>query len=93
MKTAGCGTSGILLYIPWIHKCVMKTAGCGTSHKYTNIQIYNVKYYKHLGSNCGTCDVQGRCEIRTVFWWGKLKVEDVGINEKVQKWVLKKEIG
>ena len=24
----------------------MKTAGFGTSRKYTNIQIYNVKYYK-----------------------------------------------
>jgi len=32
--------------IPWIHKCVVKTVGCGASHKYTNIQIYCVKYYK-----------------------------------------------
>jgi hypothetical protein len=54
-----------------------------------NTQIYNVKYYKHLGSNCGSCDVQGRWEIPTGFWWGKLKV-DVGITEKMQKWIFKK---
>jgi len=35
--------------------------------------------------------VQGRWEIWTGFWWGKLKVE-VGIDEKMQKWILK-EIG
>jgi len=34
--------------ILWICKCVIKTVGCGTSHKYTNIQIYGVKYYKHF---------------------------------------------
>jgi len=27
---------------------IYQTSGCGTSHKYTNIQIYSVKYYKHL---------------------------------------------
>ena len=32
----------------WIHNCVIKIAGCGKSHRYTNIQIYSVKYYKHL---------------------------------------------
>ena len=35
-------------YIPWIHKCGIKTVGCETSYKYTNIQIYSVKHYKHL---------------------------------------------
>jgi len=29
-------------------KYVIKTVGCGTSHKYTNIQIYSVKYHKHF---------------------------------------------
>jgi len=24
------------------------TEGCGTRHKYTNIQIYSVKHYKHF---------------------------------------------
>jgi len=38
-------------YILWIHKCVVKALGCGTSHKYTNIQIYGVKYYKHFTKN------------------------------------------
>ena len=35
-------------YNPWIYKCVIKRVGCGTSHKYTNIQIYSVKYYKYF---------------------------------------------
>jgi hypothetical protein len=35
-------------YIPWTNKCVIKILGCGTSHKYTNIQIYSVKHYKHI---------------------------------------------
>jgi hypothetical protein len=30
---------------------VCHTAGCGTRHKYTNIQIYSVKYYKHFIKN------------------------------------------
>jgi len=34
----------IRTHIPWI----IKTVGCGTSHKYTNIQIYSVKYYKYF---------------------------------------------
>jgi len=38
----------IHMYIPWIHRCVIKTVGCGTSHKYTNIQICGVKYYRHF---------------------------------------------
>jgi len=38
----------IRMFIPWIRKCVVKTVGCGTSHKYTNIQIYGLKYYKHF---------------------------------------------
>jgi hypothetical protein len=45
----------------------MKMAGCGTSHKYTNIQIYNLKYYKHIGSNCGTHDVQEDEKFLLVF--------------------------
>jgi len=27
---------------------VSKTVGCGTSHKYTNIHIYSIKYYKYF---------------------------------------------
>ena len=29
-------------------QCATKTVGRGTSYKYTNIQIYSVKYYKHF---------------------------------------------
>jgi len=39
----------IHMYILWIHMCVSKTAGYGTSNKYTNIQIYSVKYHKQFG--------------------------------------------
>jgi hypothetical protein len=38
----------IPIYNPWINKYVTKTVGCKTSHKYTKIQIYSVKYYKHF---------------------------------------------
>ena len=38
----------IYTYIPWTHKCVIKILERGTSHKYTNIQICGVKYYKHF---------------------------------------------
>jgi len=41
----------IYTYIPCIHYCVIKTEGCRISHKYTNIQIYSVKYYKHFMKN------------------------------------------
>jgi hypothetical protein len=34
-------------HILWIHKSIIKTVGCGTSHKYTNTQIYSVKYHIH----------------------------------------------
>jgi len=34
--------------VSWIHKWVIKTVGCGTSQRYTNIQTYSVKYYKHF---------------------------------------------
>jgi hypothetical protein len=43
-----CICTYIYTYIPWTHKCVIKILGCGTSHKYTNLQIYSVKYYKHF---------------------------------------------
>jgi len=35
-------------YISWIRKCVIQTVGCGTSRKYTNMQSYSIKYYKHF---------------------------------------------
>jgi len=37
--------------VPWIHKCVVKTVGCRTSHKYTNVHIFSVKYYRHFTKN------------------------------------------
>jgi len=56
MSLSGCGFNPSFLhaymhtYIHMLHGSisVSNTVGCGTSHKYTNIQIYNIKYYKYF---------------------------------------------